>query len=245
MRRFFIDEKAIKGDGVIIGGEEAHHIRDVIRLKVGDRFLGFDGTGRAYTLCIKKITDAIEAQIEKVSTADAKMPKILLACAVPKKNKMDYIIEKAAELGVSDIIPMITERTVVKFDDGDRQARQKRWGRISIEASKQCGRDTLPIIHSVMKFKDAITKAEDLGYKKKIMPCLCEGRKYVDEALLNEVEQVAVFIGPEGDFSNKEIGYAKGSGFELVSLGPLVLKVDTACIFTISLIHGRCLRSNV
>lgn len=239
MRRFFIDNRAIKGNRVIIGGEEAHHIRDVIRLKPGDKFLGFDGSGQTYTLRIKKLTDTIEAEIEKVATENLSIPKVLLACALPKKSKMDYIIEKAAELGVSEIIPIVTERTVVKIEDKDKAARQRRWKKIALEASKQCGRDILPKIYGLMKFKEAIKLAEDLGYKKKLLPCLGQGRRGLNEVFSDNIKEIAVFIGPEGDFTRNEISYAKDYGFELVSLGRLVLKVDTACIFTVSVILAR------
>lgn len=239
MRRFFINNRAIRGNRVIIDGEEAHHIRDVIRLKAGDRLSGFDGTGKTYTLRIKRVTRTIEAEIENVSSRNLNMLRVLLACALPKKSKMDYIIEKVTELGVSDVIPMVTERTAVKIDDKSRTTRPKRWQKIALEASKQCGRDVLPRIYEIMEFKDAVRLTEDLGYKKKLLPCLCEGRKTLNEALTGNIKEIAVFIGPEGDFADSEITYAKDCGFESVSLGELVLKVDTACIFTISVIQGR------
>ena len=239
MRRFFINDKAIRGKRVIIDGEEAHHIRDVIRLKPGDRFLGLDGSGKTYTLRIRKVASAIEAEIEKVSSKGSNMPRILLACALPKKEKMGYIIEKATELGVSEIVPMVTERTVVKINDKNRAGKQSRWEKIALEASKQCGRAILPRIYEIMNFRDAVKLTDDSGYKKKILPCLCEGRKGLNEALAGKIKDAAIFIGPEGDFSGKEIDFAKDSGFESVSLGELILKVDTACIFALSVIRGQ------
>lgn len=243
MRRFFINHKAISGNRAIINGQEAHHIRDVIRLKPGDRFLGFDGTGKTYALRIVKVAGAIEAEIEKVSSVVSNMvvsnmPRILLACALPRKEKMDYIIEKAAELGVSEIVPMVTERTVVKVNDRNKAGKQRRWERIALEASKQCGRNILPGIYEIMSFKDTVKLTEGSGYRKKIMPCLCSGRKMLSEALAGKIREIAVFVGPEGDFTAKEIDLAKDYGFELVSLGEHVLKVDTACIFAVSVIHS-------
>jgi len=239
MRRFFIDKESIKANKVIIKDKEAHHIKDVIRLKQGDRLLGLDGTGKTYTLCIRKIGAIIEADIEKVSIQSTAMPRILLACAMPKKGKIDYIIEKATELGVSDIVAMATERTIVKIDNKNRTAKQKRWERIVVEASKQCGRDRLPKVYEAMNFKEAVKLAEGLDYKTKILPCLCEGRTDIGEAISKRYDNIAVFIGPEGDFSRNELKYAKEHGFKTVSLGPLVLKVDTACIFCISVILNR------
>lgn len=239
MRRFFIDRKSIRRDGVVIEGSQAHHIKDVMRLDAGNRFQALDGTGRTYTLRIKRIGKALEAKIEKVTTQVAKMPSILLACALPKKSRFDYIVEKATELGVSDIVAMVTDRTIVKIDNKNRAAKQKRWERITVEASKQCGRDTLPKIYEARSFKEAVKLAEDLGYKAKILPCLCEGTTDISEVLSKKAENIAIFIGPEGDFTRNEVEYASKHGFKPVSLGVLVLKVDTACIFTLSLYRGR------
>jgi 16S rRNA (uracil1498-N3)-methyltransferase len=238
MRRFFIDRKDINGKTLIIRGEEAHHIKDVIRLGVGDRFLGFDGKGNTYTLRIVKLKNYIEAEIEKITAKEFNMPKILLACALPRKNKIEHIIEKATELGVAEIIPVITARTIVKVSDKDRPAKVKRWEKIALEASKQCARNTLPRIYEPVKFKEAVKIINDLGYKKKIIPCLCEGSRYLNEVVPRGAEGAAVVIGPEGGFTEEEIGIAKAIGFETVSLGPLILKVDTACIYTVSALQN-------
>ncbi len=234
MRRFYINKNAVKTGKIIISGKEAHHIKDVIRLKPGDRFIGFDGEGKNYTLRITETGAGIRAEIEKVSLQQINMPKVLLACALPKKSKMDYIIEKATELGVTDIIPMVTEHTIMKIDKASYANKQKRWERITLEASKQCGRDTLPKIYGITNFKDALKLVEKLNYKDRIMPYVCEGAVYIKDILLQSLNSVAIFIGPEGDFSKKEVGLAKRYNFKTASLGELVLKVDTAVIFAIS-----------
>lgn len=238
MKRFYIDKNAIKTGKIIISGKEAHHIRDVIRLKPGDRFIGFDGAGKSYTLRIIKAGVDIKAEIEKVSSQRINMPKILLACALVKKSKMDYIIEKATELGVADIIPIITEHTVIKIDKTSKANKQKRWKRIALETSKQCGRDTLPKIYGITDLKDALRLTEKLNYKNRIMPYLCEGAVYIKDILLQDPNSIAIFIGPEGDFSIKEADLAKHYDFKTASLGELILKVDTAAIFAISAIHN-------
>jgi len=237
MRRFYIDKNAIKADKVIISGKEARHIRDVIRLKHGDRFIGFDGTGKSYTLRIAETGVEIIAEIEKVSSQQINMPKILLACALPKKSKIDYIIEKATELGVADIIPMITEHTIIKIDKASYANKQKRWERIALEASKQCGRDTLPKIYGITNFKGAVKLVEKLNYSERIMPYVSEGAIYIKDILPQPVNSIAIFIGPEGDFSKEEVVIAKRYNFKTASLGELVLKVDTAALFAISAIH--------
>jgi len=240
MRRFFIDKNCIKEKSVEIQGKEAHHIKDVIRLRPGDRFLGFDGTGKNYTLRVITTGDTVKADIEKISSGKVDMPKILLAVSMPKKSKIDEIIEKATELGVSEIIPMATERTIVKVDKKTGISKQKRWERIALEASKQCGRDELPKIYEPMNFKDVLELTTKLGYKTRVIPYVGEGTKNIRDAL-KRAEESAVFIGPEGDFTDKEIELAEKQGLEPVSLGPLVLRVDTACIFSLSVIQSALL----
>jgi len=236
MRRFYIDKNAIKTGKIIISGKEAHHIKDVIRLKPGERFIGFDGEGKRYTLRITEIGVDAKAEIEKVSSRHVDIPRIFLACALPKKSKMDYIVEKVTELGVTDIVPMITEHTIVKADKTSRKNKQRRWERIALEASKQCGRDALPKVYDITGFQDALKLVDKLNYSSKIMPYVCETSVHLKDILPKSTNNIAVFIGPEGDFSKEEVEIAKGYDFRTVSLGELVLKVDTAAIFTVSAI---------
>ncbi len=238
MRRFYIDKSAIKAGKIMISGKEAHHIKDVIRLKPGDRFIGLDGAGKSYTLRITEIGAGVKAEIEKVSSRHIDTPNILLACALPKKSKIDYIIEKATELGVTDIVPMVTSHTIVKVDKVSGLNKHRRWKSLALEASKQCGRDTLPTIHGVTDFKDVMKLIEKLDYKNRLIPYVCESALHIKDALSKKQDSTAVFIGPEGDFSKEEIALAEEYGFKTVSLGELVLKVDTAAIFAISLIHS-------
>jgi 16S rRNA (uracil1498-N3)-methyltransferase len=236
MRRFFIDEKLISNDKVIIRGPEAHHIKDVIRLKPGDRFIGLGGKGKIYTLKVLEAKKDIVASVEKVSLRQTAGNRILLACALPKKSKMDDIIAKATELGASDIIPMITKRTIVRSDSVSSNKKQARWERIAIEASKQSGRIVFPKVHGIVDFECALELADKLAYSNKIIPFVGEGLGHISKLSVKECKDIAVFIGPEGDFTRKEIEIAQSCGFKTVSLGPLVLKVDTACFFTLSVI---------
>jgi 16S rRNA (uracil1498-N3)-methyltransferase len=236
MRRFFIDEKLINRNRVTVKGPEAHHIKDVVRLKAGDYFIGLDGKGKAYTLRILETGKDIVARVEKVSLCKSDFPRTLLACAVPKKNKMDDIVEKAVQLGVTDIIPMITQRTIVKADFKTKTKKRLKWQKIVLEASKQSGRTDFAMVHDIVDFKDALEMTDNMGYDQRIIPFIKEGLGTIKDVLPKTITSVAVFIGPEGDFTQKEIDAAKRCGFKAVSLGPLVLKVDTACIFALSAI---------
>jgi len=241
MRRFFIDEKLVDQDKVTIKGPQAHHIRGVIRLKQGDRFIGLDGKGKIYTLRVIETKKDVIACIEKISLQEARCSRILLACAIPKKNKMDDIVEKATELGVMDIIPMITERTIVKADSKAMSSKRLRWQKIVFEASKQSGRADIAKVHDIVNLEEALKIASNIGYDSKIIPFVPESAHDIKDVLPKEVKSAAIFIGPEGDFTPKEIALAANCGFQPVSLGPLVLKVDTACFFALSLISSRCL----
>lgn len=241
MKRFFINRQDIQNNKIVISGKEAHHIKNVTRLNINDRFLGIDGTGKLYTLRIANISDVIEAEIEKISEKIMNMPRILLACALPKKGRMDYIVEKATELGVSEIIPVITRRTIVKVDKKNNDNKLNRWKSIAVEASKQSGRDKVTDIHNIMDFKDAVLFIGKLGYHKLVIPCLSEGTKNFAELYIGYKRDIVVLIGPEGDFTREEIDFASDAGFIPVSLGPLVLKVETACLYCLSLIQGIAL----
>ncbi|MFH1645985.1 MAG: RsmE family RNA methyltransferase [Candidatus Omnitrophota bacterium] len=238
MKRFFIDKTKIRNNIVIVSGKEAHHIKDVIRLSVDDRFLGIDGTGKIYTLRIIHVSDVVEAEIEKIGEENANTPRILLACALPKKGRMDYIVEKATELGVTEIVPMITKRTIVKVDKKGGPNKLRRWKSIAVEASKQSGRDMVTHIHNIRGFEDAISLVDKLNYSKKVIPCLGEGTKNLAKLYIDYKGDIVVFIGPEGDFTQEELEFASESGFIPVSLGPLVLRVETACLYCASLIQG-------
>ena len=234
MRRFFIDKSSIKDNIVTIIGKEAHHIKDVIRLKIGDRFMAIDGGGKTYTLKIDKLKEAVIAKIEKVASKQVASTRILLASALPKKSKIDYIIEKATELGVTDIVPMLTERVIVKVDNKSKSSKQIRWKNIIIESTKQCGRDTLPTLHKLTDLKGAIAIAQELGYDSKLIPYVSESVKQIKQVIEKSKKDVAIFIGPEGDFTDKEIALAEANNLIPVSLGELVLRVDTACIYAVS-----------
>ncbi|MDD5504705.1 MAG: RsmE family RNA methyltransferase [Candidatus Omnitrophica bacterium] len=241
MRRFFIDERRINGNEVILSGQEARHITNVIRLRPGDRFTGIDGKGRLYTLRVETTGRDVCACIEKISSQPAVSADIVLACAIPKKFGMDDIVEKATQLGVSGIIPMITERTIVRPAAKAIPLKRERWKRIAVEACKQSQRATLPEIYDIMDLPRALDKVESLGCVNRIMPFVAEGLAHISDIPMRNKKSAAVFIGPEGDFTGEEIDLAIKLGFNPVSLGSLVLKVDTACYYSLSVISSRLL----
>ena len=160
---------------------------------------------------------------------------ITLALGIPKQSKMDFIIEKATELGVSRIIPINTERTIPKIAINSNKP--IRWKRIAKEASQQCGRVTLPLIDEVTDFD--IVLREIKNYELALMPWEAETKVHIKDALKNNFNKNKIFvlIGPEGGFSISEVKKAKDNNVITVSLGALILRVETAAIITLGIIN--------
>ncbi|MBL7158589.1 MAG: 16S rRNA (uracil(1498)-N(3))-methyltransferase [Candidatus Omnitrophica bacterium] len=243
MSRFYVPPENVKNDLIHITGSEAHHIKDVMRLKESDSVVVFDGTGKEYTGFIKE-TQPKKVIVEIVKTkapiAD-KRAEITLAQAIPKKAKMDFIVEKATELGASAIMPILTERTVVRLDSDKSKARCLRWQKVATAAAKQCGRQDIPEVAGLKKFYFALDKVPD--YDMGLLACLSEETETIREAISRfEGGKIILFIGPEGDFTPDEITMAKNAKCRLITLGRLVLKSDTAAISALSVLNHELSR---
>lgn len=238
MSRFYVPPENVNDNLIFIDGQEAKHILNVMRLAEGDKVIVFDGTGKEYTGFIKD-TKSKALTVEVISVVVPKnesIPKITLAQAIPKKAKMDYIVEKATELGVNTIIPILSERTIVKFEKEKENAKTIRWKKIANAAAKQCGRSDVPTVEDVEKFYNVIDRIDK--YDLSLMACLMEGTISFKEALSNfKNGNIIVFIGPEGDFTPEEIEMAKETSCKFISLGKRVLKSDTAGIYALSVLN--------
>lgn len=238
MSRFYAPKENIKGDLIYIDGREARHILNVMRLKENDKVVVFDGTGAEYAGFIKEARPK-SLTVEIISTRAPKipaLPEITLAQAIPKKEKMDYVIEKATELGVHSIIPLISERTIVRFENDKTIDKLARWKKIAIEAAKQCGRTSVPEVKDIQKFYDTIDKVN--SFDLALMACLSGETIGLKEAVSGfKAGKIIVFIGPEGDFAPDEILIAKDTSCKFISLGRRILKSDTAGIFVLSVLN--------
>ena len=238
MSRFYVSPENVKNNLIHVTGPEAHHIKDVMRLKKSDNVVVFDGTGKEYTGFIKdEGSKKVIVEIVKTKAPIALAPaEITLAQAIPKKAKMDFIIEKATELGVSAIVPILTERTVVRLDGDKSKDRCLRWQRIATSAAKQCGRPDIPEVMNVKKFYFALDKISD--YDVGLLACLSEGTEKMRDALSRfKSGKIILFIGPEGDFTPLEITMARNAKCRPITLGRLVLKSDTAAISALSILN--------
>ena len=237
MGRFFINKRDVNCGEVVISGAEARHIAEVMRLSPGDAITMFDGEGGEYSGLIKELdhgkkTLTVTIGEEKILSSEDR-PFITLAQAIPKKNKMDLVVEKATELGVHRIIPMLTERTIVRPDHRSAVKMTERWRRIAVETSKQCARAFVPEISDVTVFKDIVATGKD--YDLCFFACLEGNSVSIKKALPRPVPgNILVLIGPEGDFSPRESEYAENRGFSLISLGKRVLRSETAGLFVVS-----------
>ena len=219
----------------LLSAEEAHHAIHVLRLKVGDALNVFDGRGHEAQARVAEITkDSVRLTILQRSNTAPLPCRITLAQAIPKKS-MDLIVQKATELGVASIVPLVSERSVVKLDEDSR--RMDRWHEIALEACKQCGNNWLPEIQPPQKTRDFLTSPGKFDLK--LIASLQPDSKPL-KAILGEAAKpssILILIGPEGDFTPAELGLAKSAGCRPLSLGPLVLRADTAAIYTLSILH--------
>lgn len=240
--RFFISPDQVTGSEIKVNGSDVHHICSVLRMRVGDELVLLDGTGREYSVKITAVS-GLEITTEIISTRINKimLPRVTLCQGLPKVNKMDLIIQKAVELGVSRIVPLITERSVVR--PSHVASRIERWRRIAREAAMQSSRSDIPLIDPICEFKeylDSISSDYDEVHSGKplfIFPWE-EASIPIKDVLrpMAGAGHILVMIGPEGGFSPAEAEYAAGRGFHLVSLGPLVLRTETAAISVLSMI---------
>jgi len=235
MHRFYsLNCNVSSGQLTLTDQEELHHLSHVVRLKKGSKISVFDGKGREATGIIESISSKkARVNIQSVTTVHCKSPKIILACAIPKKTKFEMIIEKATELGVDEIIPLKTKRTEVILNKERAAKKQKRYQMVVINAAKQSGRAFMPTMHPVTNFTQALSQFKDCVM---IIPSLMGPRENLWEVLekIKSPRRVVFFVGPEGDFTPKEYALAQEAGCHAVTLGDTVLKVETAALCALS-----------
>ncbi|KAB2822852.1 MAG: 16S rRNA (uracil(1498)-N(3))-methyltransferase [Candidatus Dadabacteria bacterium] len=238
MPRFPVDEKSIENGKAFLSGTDYKHVVKVLRMKEGDAITLFDTSSFEYEGLISHVGSK-EVTVDIVSSrrVETDSPlRITLMQGLPKGDKMDYIIEKATELGVHTIVPVVTERSQVRTVE-----KKKRWERIAVEASKQCGRTKPPAIENTLNFDEAIKHKDD----NELAFILHVGSQIsLKDFLKNPLQHptnIIVLIGPEGGFSEKEVLLATEMGFTSLGLGPRTLRTETAGIAVLSIIqfqHG-------
>jgi len=226
-------------DSGVLDAEQSHHCAQVMRQNVGDHFGVFDGHGHEAKARITEIAkDAVKFTVLAKAASPRTAHPVWLAQALTKAKSMDMIIEKATELGVSELVPLQSDHSVAHVDDEKADAKVEKWKKLTIEAAKQCGQNWLPVVRTPQAPKDFVN-ALPKGAVKLIASLQAEAKplKTVLREQLPAIKPgtpIVVMIGPEGDFTPAEIGAARAAGFLPVSLGKIILRAETAAFFVLS-----------
>ncbi|MDP3722121.1 MAG: 16S rRNA (uracil(1498)-N(3))-methyltransferase [Candidatus Omnitrophota bacterium] len=237
--RFVIPPGSLHGATITLEDpQEIHHLAEVLRLRPGDRVVCFDGTGVEYTGTIRRReAQRLIIQVDRPGRMAQPRLTLWLAQALLKGERFDWLVQKATELGVTRISPVATARTVVRWTQEQGRARWARWQRIAREASKQCGRTTLPIIDAPAPFAAVMQEVERVPLM--LMPTLAVAAPALRTLLEGRppLTDVAALIGPEGDFTPEEVADAQRRGARPVSLGSLTLRSETAALAVLSILR--------
>lgn len=286
MHRFYIPPDKWDPGSLALHGPEAHHARDVLRVKRGDKAVLFNGRGREVTA---EIIQLVRDEIRLRKLHEAKTPPlrchITLGQGIPKGKNMDLIVQKAAEIGAAEIAPLISERTIVDLDPREAEQKKAKWQQVAIEAAKQCGQNWLPEVRLPRKLKvffssvaagvspagSSISQPTRLPLQKKETPhqplqcyrgassdvtidlrligSLQSDAQYLKKILADYQTEhrqlpasVLMLIGPEGDFTPAELTLAKSHGCRPITLGPIILRVETAAIYCLSVLSYELLQ---
>jgi 16S rRNA (uracil1498-N3)-methyltransferase len=240
MNRFYVPADQIKGDQVTITGSDVNHIKNVLRLKIGDKIEVFDGSQKSYLVEIRAVPAGRQEFIRGIILSEIRKNtepgiKVTLAQCLLKGKKMDFVIQKAVELGVGQIIPVVSERSVPDIKEKEDK-KLSHWQAIAKEAAEQCGRTLVPEIPALLSFEELLKLGKN--YELALIPWELETKSSLKEVLTTyRPNHLLIVVGPEGGFSNEEAGSAKQAGFVAVSLGKRILRAETAAISTLANIY--------
>jgi len=243
MHRFYLPPERCAGDTLRIDGREAHHALHVLRLKRGELVTILDGTGNEFMCTVEDCGRSVVTLSVSLKNFVPALPcAITLLQAVPKGKIIESIIQKSVELGAHRIVPILSERVVTHLDDEDAEGKRDKWQQVAIEAIKQCGAAWLPKIEAPMTIEKFLARKEQFDLS--LIGSLQKERRHPRE-IFREFEakqkrlprSVGVWIGPEGDFTLDELKLIEASGALPISLGNLVLRVETAAIYCLSILN--------
>jgi len=241
MHRFFVAPEQVKDGKITITGTDVVHIVKVLRLRAGDLITVLNGRGKIYEAMLEEISrdEVTCAVLREETVVDEPGLKLTLVQGLPKGDKMDFIIQKATELGVSRIIPLACERAVVKLTGDKQQRRHDRWQRIALEAAKQSRRPDVPEIAALATWEDVLAGISENTMA--LIPWEMEKTTSLKKALIDyeksgSLNELYIFIGPEGGFTAAEVSMACSHGVKPVTLGPRILRTETAGLAVMAMI---------
>ena len=238
MQQFFAEPSWIRENKIFMQGSDVNHIRNVLRMKPGEDVRVNDGRGKTYLCCISSYEEQTAVlDILKELDSDTELPSRILFQGLPKGDKMEWIVQKAVELGAYSIVPFAAKRSVVKLDEKKAVKKQARWQLIAKGAAEQSGRGIIPEVSTVRTFAEALGMAGELDVV--LIPYeLEEGMKETARVLENIEcgQSVGIFIGPEGGFEEEEVERAKEAGAYAITLGKRILRTETAGLTTLSVL---------
>ena len=243
MHRFFLPPAQCNGDLIQLTDDEAHHATRVLRIEVRENVVVLDGAGHALDCEVSEVTKRSVTLRVKQRTFSPPLPcQITLLQAIPKAKAMDYIVQKATELGAARIVPILSERVVVQLNEREAAGKAEKLQPIAIEAVKQCGSPWLTKIEPPVSLKSFLARGEK--FEMPLVASLQDGSQHPREFIRRFREQhqrlpatACVWIGPEGDFTPAEMDLLRTSGALPVTLGRLVLRSDTAAIYSLSVLN--------
>jgi 16S rRNA (uracil1498-N3)-methyltransferase len=241
-RRFYAPPEAFGSDlkSLALQAEEARHLRDVLRLRPGDRIHVFDGAGKEYECSIEESRKdtARLAVLAEVAPARPESPlQLTLAVALLKSDKFELVVQKATELGVARIVPVTTKLADIRLrDDSDANKRVVRWQRIALEASKQSGRAVVPGVTQPVSFVELV-QATDAPGQRKLMFSEREGKPLLELKNILDAKIITALVGSEGGWTDEEIALARDQNWGVVTLGGRTLRAETAAIVSAALLQ--------
>jgi 16S rRNA (uracil1498-N3)-methyltransferase len=249
MHRFYIAPETWNSVAPMLSGSEAHHAREVLRMKAGEKLVLFNGQGREITAEIVDLSGA-EIRLRKLHEAETQplQCRIVLGQAIPKGKNMELIVQKAVEIGAAEIAPIISDRTIVQVDSESAMQKQSKWRQIAIEAAKQSGQNWLPRVRTPRKLTELFSMASDESFDLRLIGSLQPDAGRLKKILADYSREhelrprsVLMLIGPEGDFTPAELSLARRHGCQPITLGPIILRVETAAIYCLSVLSYELL----
>jgi 16S rRNA (uracil1498-N3)-methyltransferase len=249
MHRFYISPENWNRGELVLTRAEAHHARDVLRVRLGEKVVLFNGQGREITAEIADFSDD-EISLRKLHEAETpSLPcRIVLGQAIPKGKNMELIVQKAVEIGATEIAPIISDRTIVQVDSESAAQKRSKWQQIAVEAAKQCGQNWLPRVHTPEKLAELFSAGAAESFDLRLIGSLQPGAQHLKKILADYSSEhqhrprsVLMLVGPEGDFTPAELALAQRHGCQPITLGPIILRVETAAIYCLSILSYELL----